>query len=183
MTAKQDGFGHEKPYEGITNDWITPPHIIQAFNKIVPEQKFFFDLDPCASVTQPFRLAKNQYTINEDGLSQNWHGVVYCNPPYGNNISAWAKKMAQHNNGVMLIYARVETEAWQSIIFPAANCFLFPRGRITFYHPDGTRAKGSGGAPSVLVGYGDIATRALLLLCQTKEIPGAFFGNAISVDL
>lgn len=32
--ANRDGFGHEIPNEGITNDWITPPWIIRAFNKI-----------------------------------------------------------------------------------------------------------------------------------------------------
>lgn len=31
---KLDGFGHENPVEGFTNDWITPLWIIQSFNRL-----------------------------------------------------------------------------------------------------------------------------------------------------
>lgn len=60
--ARRDGFGHERAYEGETNDWITPRWILDAFG---PN---YFDLDPCASATQPWPTARRMYTIDDDGL-------------------------------------------------------------------------------------------------------------------
>lgn len=75
---KLDGFGHEKPNEGETNDWITPAWIIDAFR----DNGHVFDLDPCQSLTQPWLTARAGYTVKNDGLGQKWHGFVYCNPSY-----------------------------------------------------------------------------------------------------
>ena len=49
-----DGFGHEAPFEGATNDWITPKYIIDALGP--------FDLDPCASASQPWSCAVLSYS-------------------------------------------------------------------------------------------------------------------------
>jgi len=173
-----DGFGHEKPFEGETNDWITPLWIIGAFNSLRNDGNSFFDLDPCISDTQPWDTARYGYRKVDDGLRKDWFGMVYCNPPYGNNVLAWADKMARHSNGVMLIFARVETAVWQSIIFPTASGFLFPRRRVAFARPDGTTPKSSAGAPSAFVSWGDSARYALFDLCRLGKIDGAFLPEA-----
>ena len=173
--AKKDGFGHEKPYEGNTNDWITPKWIIDSFSK-ESDGEHFFDLDPCASLTQPWACAKNSYTEKDNGLIQKWNGTVWLNQPYGSNVGLWAEKLANHGDGVMLIFARVETSAWFDKIFPFANGFLFPRGRIVFHLPDGSlprNKKGhiaSAGAPSVLVAYGERSRIALINLCRSGMV-------------
>jgi len=59
------------------NEWLTPPYIL---NSLGP-----FDLDPCAPIDPPWKMAENYYTIKDDGLVQSWKGKVWCNPPYGNN--------------------------------------------------------------------------------------------------
>lgn len=64
---KQDGFGHEKPSEGETNDWITPKWVIDAFDSLC-DGEMFFDLDPCVSLTQPWLTARKGYTIEQNGL-------------------------------------------------------------------------------------------------------------------
>ena len=57
------------------------------------------------------------YTIEEDGLSQPWHGRVWCNPPYS-DLQAWVRK-AWHELPnceviVMLVPAnRTEQKWWQ----------------------------------------------------------------------
>ena len=163
--AKKDGFGHEKPHEGETNDWITPKWIIDAFDNKADNGRMFFELDPCISMTQPWQTAESGYNAAENGLLQEWYGTVWCNPPYGANVGIWARMMAKHNNGIMLIFARLETAVWFDDIFTTANGFLFPKGRIAFYRPDGTRGH-EAGAPSAFVSWGDKARSTLIELCD-----------------
>jgi hypothetical protein len=47
-----------------SDDWITPQYIIEDLGP--------FDLDPCASLTQPWATAKTMFTKQVDGLSQPW---------------------------------------------------------------------------------------------------------------
>jgi hypothetical protein len=193
MTPKKGGFGHEKPNEGETNDWITPKWIIDAFDSKAGDEKGrFFDLDPCISLTQPWLTARHAYGIEQDGLAQSWWGTVYCNPPYGNNVGAWVQRMAEHRNGVMLIFARLETAAWFNGLWDTADAFLFPEGRIAFYEflcecglprslhisskrkslcsnfrNTGRAVRGhEAGAPSVFVAWGVESYTALLELCD-----------------
>jgi hypothetical protein len=172
MESKKDGFGHEKPNEGETNDWITPKWIIDAFDTKAGDRGMFFDLDPCISLTQPWLTARNGYSIEQNGLLQNWSGMVWCNPPYGGNIGTWARMMSEHGNGIMLIFARLETAAWFDDIFTTADGFLFLKGRIVFHKPDGSlprNSKGSvasAGAPSAFVAWGTEARASLIELCD-----------------
>jgi hypothetical protein len=168
--AKRDGFGHESPYEGETESWITPKYIVDALGE--------FDLDPCECIPQPWRLAKNAYTIQEDGLSKEWFGRVWCNPPYGPKTHTWIEKMAKHGNGIALIFARVETALYHDVIFPTADGYLFPRGRISFYRPDGTKPKSTSGAPSVLIAWGSENRAALIEACDSGAIGGAYMDLA-----
>lgn len=48
---------------------------------------------------------------------------------------------------------------------------FFVSGRIRFYHPDGTAGKYTGGAPSCLVAYGELADRRLL---EFKALSGIY---------
>ena len=141
--ATRSGFGYESPVEGITNDWWTPPGIVAKLGR--------FDLDPCAGVGQS-SLADRVYSPPQNGLVLPWEGRVWCNPPYGPHIKDWAEKMACHHNGILLIFARVETKAWHHI-WATADAILFPFRRITFLRPGGFEAK-SGTAPSAFCAYG-----------------------------
>ena len=171
-------FGYETPIEGETNDWITPKWVFEKFDSLC--DSMYFDLDPCSSLTQPWLAARKAYTIEQDGLKNEWWGKVWLNPPYGQNIGVWMKKMAEHGSGIALIFARTETEAWQKWIWPYANGFLFVKGRIVFYYPDGTPAlnkKGvisPAGAPSVFLSWGEECTNDLEYLCKSGSIEGAF---------
>lgn len=167
-----DGFGHERGYVGETNDWITPRWILDAFG---PN---YFDLDPCASVTQPWPTARRMYTIDDDGLSKPWLGNVWLNPPYGPHTATWVRRLADHGTGIALIFARTETRLWQDEIFPTADGFLFLNGRVTFYRPDGSRPRNSGGAPSALIAWGNDNRARLIDLCDNGLLPGAFMDIA-----
>ena len=160
------GFGFEKPNTGNTNDWLTPPELLQRLGT--------FDLDPCGCVKMPWRTATTSYFLPEhDGLTEQWMGRVWCNPPYGPNVGDWAKRMAAHANGIMLIFLRTDTATWQQDILPFADAALLLDGRVHFYLPSGERGK-SGTAPSVLLAYGKSNVTAL----RTAGIAGALYLRA-----
>lgn len=146
-TCKSRGIGgHHNPVAD-SHDWITPRHVLDALGA--------FDLDPCESQTQPWPCAANGYTIIDDGLNQDWFGRVYCNPPYGTYAMPFLERLAKHRNGIGLLFGRTETEMFRNNIWCEADAILFLHGRLTFHKPDGTKAKGNSGGPSVLVAYGE----------------------------
>lgn len=143
-------------------EWLTPRWLIE---KVGP-----FDLDPCASVNQPWPTAACHYTIKDNGLALPWRGFVWCNPPYGRKAAPWLKRMAEHDDGIALIFARTETAWWQDYIFPHASGILFLRGRITFCDSKGKAAGNGAGSPSALVAYGHTGARRLV----SRSLSGAY---------
>lgn len=99
-----------------------------------------------------------------------WEGYVWCNPPYGKYTIVWLERMAFHNNGIALIFARTETDMFFKYVWPCMTSILFIKGRITFYRIDGTKAAANSGAPSVLVAYGKHASLKL----EEALIDGAY---------
>ena len=69
--------------------------------------------------------------------SQNPGGGVWCNPPYGREISSWVKKayeesQKEYNNFVlMLLPARTDTKWWWDWVQGKATLF-FIKGRVKF---------------------------------------------------
>jgi len=136
-----------------TDEWLTPPSIIRSLGE--------FDLDPCSPINRPWNTAKEHYTVNDNGLLLPWNGRVWMNPPYGSEMIKWLKKIAQHANGIALTFARTETVAFQQHVFPFCMSMLFIKGRITFYTVKGIAGHFNGGAPSVLIAYGENNVDAL----------------------
>lgn len=133
--------------ENSTDEWYTPKEIITSLGK--------FDLDPCAPINPIYQTADIMYNKNDDGLSKEWHGRVWLNPPYSRPlIEQFVGKMADHGNGIALLYNRCDSKMFQDIIFEKGTAMLFMRNRIKFYHPDGTRGN-SPGCGSILIAFGD----------------------------
>ena len=128
------------------DEWLTPPEILNKLGE--------FDLDPCHPILAPWPIATKFYSINDDGLNQNWSGRVWLNPPYGLAASLWLRKLADHGNGIALIFARTETEMFFEHVWNKASALLFIKGRLFFHHVSGKRAAHNAGAPSVLIAYG-----------------------------
>lgn len=139
------GMGsHEGPM--IKDEWLTPPEIIQSLG--------CFDLDPCSPINRPWPTAAKHFTIEDNGLTQEWHGRVWLNPPYGPHTGTWLARLVSHGVGTALIFARTETEAWHRHVWPCASSVLFLEGRLSFHHVSGVKAKQNAGAPSALISYG-----------------------------
>jgi hypothetical protein len=150
--AKSIG-GHQKAF-GDTDIWLSPPQIVKSLGE--------FDLDPCAPAVRPWDTAKHHYTEADNGLLKKWFGRVWLNPPYSRNmIGEWLKLMAEHDNGISLVFARTETDFFQRWIFPFAASILFIKGRLHFHNEAGVRAKANSGAPSVLISYGEQNAQAI----------------------
>jgi hypothetical protein len=65
--------------------------------------------------------------------------------------------MSEHGAGTALIFARTETSWFINSVWasPTASAALFLHGRVNFHRADGSRAEWNGGAPSVLIAYGN----------------------------
>lgn len=172
------GMGSHQSARSQTDTWFSPPAIIEALGG--PES---FDLDPCSPTCRPWPTARRHISPEENGLSQSWHGRVWLNPPYSIAlITRFLGRMAEHDRGTALIFARTETDPFHRFVWSAASGLLFLRGRLNFHIEDAldpercrTRphvwvphgplgktkvcrfcgmAKANGGAPSVLIAYG-----------------------------
>ena len=97
---------------------------------------------------------------------QKWVGRVWLNPPYGTQTATWLAKMVLHGNGIALIFARTETKMFFNYVWGEADALFFFKGRLKFYHSNGTKG-GTAGAPSVLIAYGDNNAR-ILKNCHLK---------------
>jgi hypothetical protein len=152
------------------DEWLTPPEIIRVLGE--------FDLDPCSPIQRPWDTARKHYTLIEDGLLQDWFGRVWLNPPYGIETARWLRRLAEHGDGIALIFARTETQMFHDYVWSKADAILFLRGRLTFYRVDGSKPEYNGGSPSCLVAYGannvvalDRSGIAGKLVCLTSPQP------------
>lgn len=155
------GMGGHQSTSNMTNTWLTPQWILEPLG--------VFDLDPCAAIGQPWPTAKTHYTEKENGLLLPWFGRVWMNPPYSTElIRKFMKLMAEHNNGISLVFARTETAFFKQYVFPVCSSILFFDRRIKFNTLDGSEAKGSGGAPSVLIAYDESNSQSI----SEAKLPG-----------
>lgn len=144
-----------------TVEWLTPPELVKKLGE--------FDLDPCTPIHPPFVHAKKNFNIEDDGLSKEWFGRVYMNPPYGRGMERWIEKLKRHGNGIALIFARTETKCFFNHIWDDAHAVLFVKGRIRFFNLEGKQT-GTPGAPSVFIAYNSFNARKL----EKSGIEGKF---------
>ena len=72
-------------FSNKSDDWTTPDWLYEKLNK-----EFKFTLDPAASNEN--HKCQKYYTLEQDGLAQDWKDeIVFCNPPYSQN-KEWLKK-------------------------------------------------------------------------------------------
>ena len=115
-------------FSSASEEWETPPSFFAAL-----DAEFNFTLDAAATPSNA-KCAKF-FTLNENGLTQKWGGVVWCNPPYGRKIGEWVRKGAESaGHGctvVMLLPARTDTAWFHDYILNRAE-IRFIRGRLKF---------------------------------------------------
>lgn len=110
--------------------WYTPAHIVEKVVQVLLE----IDLDPCADDGKHIP-AQLHYTAPDDGLSREWHGRVFINPPYS-CPGKWMKKLqAEVDSGrvssaLALVPAATDTNWLSPVLKTQPVCFW--KGRIKF---------------------------------------------------
>jgi len=130
-------------FSSESNEYYTPSEYIEAARNVMGG----IDLDPAShQVAQEIVNAEQYFTEKDDGLSREWHGRVWLNPPYGKigNESGqghWAQYLRyEHEAGrvseaVLLVKAAVGYEWFEALwdLWPAC----FARRRLSFIRSDG----------------------------------------------
>lgn len=127
-----------------TDMWETPQSFFEDLDK-----EFNFTLDVCA--IKENAKVNNYYSPEVDGLSQEWKGTCWMNPPYGGEIGKWVKKAYESSRGgatvVCLLPARTDTQWFHNYIYNKAE-IRFVKGRLKF-----GKSKNSAPFPSMIVIY------------------------------
>lgn len=127
-----------------TNEWYTPPEYVEAARALMGG----IDLDPasCATANETVQ-AERFFTAKDDGLSQEWAGRVWMNPPYGkedgkSNQGRWTARLIEQyeacaiDQAVFLVNATTD-RAWFKPLWSYPICFVDQR--IQFLDPNGNR--------------------------------------------
>lgn len=147
QNSKAHYDSHNAGPEWGTPEWIWKPLANSLVNG--------FTLDP-ASGAEPSPIASNRYTVEDNGLEQEWHGHVWLNPPYGRNHNPqWGEKTKNEwqagnvKSITALIPASTETD-WFQDNYARADVLTFVDSRVKFI------GGGDNGAsfPSVIATFG-----------------------------
>ena len=134
---------NEALFSSNSDEWFTPQNFFDEINK-----EFNFTLDVAATVDNT--KCKKFFTIKDNGLIQNWEGVIWCNPPYS-DIKLWVEKAYNESlkgtKIVLLIPVRTDTKYFHSFIYNKAE-LRFIKGRLKF-----SDSRNSAPFPSMLVIY------------------------------
>ena len=139
-------------FSSKTDIWETPKDLFDTLNK-----EFNFTLDVCALPENA--KCEKYYTPENNGLSQNWDGIIWCNPPYGRRIGSWVRRAlfasVAGNTVVMLLPARTDTRWFHEYIYNRKNVEIrFLKGRLRFGN-----AKNSAPFPSMVVVFRPIKNK------------------------
>jgi site-specific DNA-methyltransferase (adenine-specific) len=133
-------------YSSATNEWATERAFFAKLNR-----RYRFTLDPCATAENA--TCPLFFTKADNGLVQDWGTHrVFCNPPYGRGIGAWARKCFEAAQGgalaVLFVPARTDTKWFHDWVEGKAD-IQFLRGRMRFGQSADSRAP----FPSMLAVY------------------------------
>lgn len=128
---------------GKSNEWYTPSRYIEAAREVMGG----IDLDPasCESANRTVK-ASRYYTKEEDGLSKEWYGRVWLNPPYGMEYGKagtgpFLRKCIEgyeaNNVGQAIILTMIGMYTdWFFLLLDYPLCY--PRVRPRFLRPNGS---------------------------------------------
>jgi ParB family chromosome partitioning protein len=149
------------------NEWYTPPEYIKAVREVMGR----IDCDP-ASSEKANRTVKADtfFTIDNDGLSKEWHGSVFMNPPYaqpliGQFSAVIVKKFKAEEIDEACILVNNATETvWFQSMAECSSAVCFPKSRVRFLDP-----AGNPGAP--------LQGQAVIYLGKKSEVFCRVFGK------
>ena len=149
-------------------EWYTPEEYLDAAREVLGE----IDIDPASSTEAQKRVkAKRYHTMRDDGLTKDWSGNVWMNPPYTDGlVDRFVDKLCGHyeasdvKSAIVLVNNCTETK-WFQRAAKIAVAICFPAGRIRFIDRHGKPS----GAP--------LQGQALLYLGKKPSAFGKAFGD------
>lgn len=140
----QEILAHNHRAQGTgKNEWYTPQKYVESARRVMGG----IDLDPATSAIAQERVKAGAiFTIDDNGLEQEWHGRVWLNPPYAQPaIQQFMEKIAGEvgcgrvDQAIVLTHNYTDTR-WFHIGASSATAICFTRGRIGFLSPEGKKA-------------------------------------------
>lgn len=134
-------------------EWWTPQRYVDMARSVMGD----IDLDPasCAEANETI-CARQFFDRHTNGLTKEWRGRVWLNPPYGKDARAFVYRLlTEYENGrVTQAIALLNSNSVESIWFVPLRAFLlcFPRGRIHFMSPNATLTNATHGSVFVYMG-------------------------------
>ncbi len=127
---------HDVHFSSKNTEWYTPAPVASLARQVLGT----IDLDPASNAEANKTIrATNYYDQASNGFQQPWHGRVYLNPPYGDEIKPWILRLIGFyeagfvTEAITLVPARTDTE-WFQPLFSYVLCFW--RGRLKFGNAD-----------------------------------------------
>lgn len=139
-------------FSSESEEWYTPAAIVDAVHWTLAG----IDIDPCSnSHEKPNVPAKVLYTKEDDGLTKDWNGRLYMNPPYGREVALWVNKAIEEieagrvTEAVILVAGRMDTQ-WFKALGDVCLAWCAIEGRLNF-----SDSKNSAPFPSAVFYYGE----------------------------
>lgn len=133
-------------YANGENEWYTPEVYAVAAREVMGN----IDVDPASTeIANRIIKAGKYYTAEDNGLTKEWTGNIWMNPPYSQplvtefcNLLADKFKSGEVNQACVLVNNATETNWYQNML-TVANAVCFIKGRVKFIDKNGN----SSGAP------------------------------------
>ena len=123
-----------------------------------------FDLDVSAPVGGvPWIPAKKSFSLEDDGLVQDWYGLVWMNPPFS-KPSPWVDKFVAHNNGIALL--TISRSYWFEKLWGNCDAICPTPRTMAFERPDGHKKQIA--FQTMLFAMGKQAVEALNRIPETR---------------
>ena len=118
-------------------EWYTPAEYIEAARKVMGS----IDVDPATNdFAQKTVDAATHYTAKDDGLSQDWAGTVWMNPPFKMpEVAQFIAKLCEAvetgdvPQAVVVTNNNTDTKWWHRAA-EASSAICFTRGRVKWYN-------------------------------------------------
>jgi ParB family transcriptional regulator, chromosome partitioning protein len=136
-------------------EWYTPPYIIELARDVMGS----IDTDPAScDLAQEWIKASVFYTLSNSGLSRNWSGNVWLNPPF-NNVKSFVPHLLTNINNLWVTQAILLTHnctdsRWWHMAADMAQAVCFTKGRLSFINATNNKnAAASRGQTFMYFGY------------------------------
>lgn len=129
-------------------EWYTPVLYVESAREVLG----VIDTDPASNpVAQQVVKAAHWYGVDDDGLTKDWSGTVFLNPPYAfPAIARFIEKLCDAvrsgavTAAILLTNNSTDTGWWHQAA-STASAICFTRGRINFYKGDGQLSQPTNG--------------------------------------